>query len=347
MEFLTKRLVVRKPKLCDAHINLYHRLWNAPSVMRNVGFPQGLRISRDSIQDIIIGQDDTPFDKSLLVVLRDSGQAIGECKMGLPNNSGISITDVKLLPEYWNKGYGKEIKNALCGYLFSQTECTIVEASPSLCNIASIKMQEACAGKMVRKEMYHFPSHMSSYTQDVDSLIFHIHKSDWMELFGADSSMVSIPRIQKMEAPAEKQKICETILASLPLWFGIPEANREYIEGVITSIFYAVFLDARAIGFFAFHRDFSHVAEIYVCGIHPAYHDKGLGSAVLHHIEKQLMQQKVKYLTVKTLSPQHPSKEYAATREFYKANGFEPLAEFPDLWGAANPCLQMIKRLIW
>lgn len=347
MVFLTKRLVVRKPKLSDADINLYHRLWNSPSVMRNVGFPKGLRISKDSIQDLIIGQSDTPFDKSLLVLLRDTGQAIGECKLGLPNSIGISITDVKLLPEYWNKGYGKEIKNALCGYLFSQTACTTVEASPNLNNIGSIKMQEACAGTMVRQEVYHFPSHMSSYTQDVDSLIFHIHKSDWLARFGNDDTIVSIPHIQLIQDAEQKQQICADILATLPQWFGIPEATREYIKGVVSSDFYTLSLDMQPIGFCAMKQDFTHVAEIYVCGIHPAYHRLGLGTKLLSYIEKQLMQQKVKYLTVKTLSSRHPSKEYAATREFYLTCGFEPFEEFLDLWGKANPCLQMIKRLIW
>lgn len=348
MIFLTKRLMVRRSKLCDADINLYHRLWNSPSVMRNVGFPMGLRINRDSIQDlIIIGQSDTAFDKSLLVQLRDTGQAIGECKMGLPNSNGISITDVKLLPEYWNQGFGKEIKNALCSYLFSQTECTIVEASPNVNNIASIKMQEACAGTLVRQEVYHFPSHMSSYTEDVDSLTFHIHKTDWLDRFGKDSSIVSIPHIRLLDDAAQKQKICAAILATLPQWFGIPEATREYINGVVSTKFYALFLDAHAVGFYAMKQEFTHVAEIYVCGIHPAYHRLGLGTDLLSYIEKQLMQQKVKYLTVKTLSSRHPSEEYAATREFYLASGFEPFEEFLDLWGKANPCLQMIKRLIW
>jgi hypothetical protein len=35
----------------------------------------------------------------------------------------------------------------------------------------------------------------------------------------------------------------------------------------------------------------------------------------------------------------------AATRAFYQAVGFLPIEEFPDLWGAENPCLLMLRPL--
>ena len=36
---------------------------------------------------------------------------------------------------------------------------------------------------------------------------------------------------------------------------------------------------------------------------------------------------------------------YDRTRAFYLAYGFRPLEEFPDLWGAENPALQLIKTI--
>lgn len=53
----------------------------------------------------------------------------------------------------------------------------------------------------------------------------------------------------------------------------------------------------------------------------------------------------VGFLQVKTLSPTHPDPFYARTRQFYQSMGFQPLEEFPTLWGEANPCLLMIKHL--
>lgn len=48
---------------------------------------------------------------------------------------------------------------------------------------------------------------------------------------------------------------------------------------------------------------------------------------------------------VKTLAPSHPDRNYAKTRAFYQRVGFRPLEELPELWGEANPCLLMVKRI--
>jgi len=347
MIFLTKRLLVRKPKLTSQDIAFYERLWNAPSVMRNVGFPKGLQVNREVVQDILIGQDASPFDQTLVVETRDTHTRIGECKLGRPCGDGISITDVKLLPEHWNKGYGKEIKCALCAYLFSQTSCTIVEASPAITNIASIKMQEYCTGIKVRDDIYSFPTYVRLETQNVHSVVYHIHKESWMERFSQDNSIALIPVISKITDPAEKQATCAKILHQLPAWFGIESATEEYISHCTDTLFYALQLNGEMVGFYAITRHFPAVAEIYVCGIIPRFHRIGLGSMLQNHVEQELRKNKTKYITVKTLSPRHPSEEYARTREFYLACGFEPLEEFPTLWGESNPCLMLIKRLVW
>jgi ribosomal protein S18 acetylase RimI-like enzyme len=33
------------------------------------------------------------------------------------------------------------------------------------------------------------------------------------------------------------------------------------------------------------------------------------------------------------------------TRRFYEAIGFEPIEEFPTMWGNDNPCLLLVKPL--
>jgi hypothetical protein len=53
----------------------------------------------------------------------------------------------------------------------------------------------------------------------------------------------------------------------------------------------------------------------------------------------------VEFLQVKTLSAAHPDEGYQKTRAFYVACGFHPLQEFPDLWAADQPALQMVKAL--
>jgi hypothetical protein len=52
----------------------------------------------------------------------------------------------------------------------------------------------------------------------------------------------------------------------------------------------------------------------------------------------------VTLVQVKTLGPSRPDANYARTRLFYEASGFQPLEELHGLWGV-NPCLIMIKVL--
>lgn len=334
MIFQTKRLIIRKAVTSD--IDFYLSLWNSGKVMQNVGFPNGLRISRERVKKQIEGYGESEFNRTLVVVEKFSGKTIGECNLGFSNEEGISKTDIKLLPEFWGNGYGKEIKNALCLYLFRRTICKIVEASPNIKNIASLKMQEACGGEKVREGVYLFPESMRDYTEDVHSVIYHIHKRDWLQI-NLD--------INKIDDPQEKSDICAKVILSLPDWFGLPESNKEYIAGVAKTDFFAAYMFGEVVGFYSIISHFPQTSEIYVCGVLQEYHRLGIGKKLLKVIEKDLKKKGVKFLTVKTLSASHPDKSYAKTRKFYEAVGFVPLEEFKELWGKENPCLFMVKEL--
>jgi len=334
MIFETKRLKVRNAGIKD--VEMYYKLWNSPEVMHNVGFPFGLKISKEKIEEQIKNYDETEFDKTLVIIEKESGSTIGECKLGLPDKDGISSTDLKLLPEFWGKKYGVEIKNALCQYLFSKTSARIVKADPNVKNIASQKMQEACGGVQVKEGIYRFPENMKHYTEDLHLVIYHIHKEKWLE------KKLEIFKIEKDE---KKQEICKKILLELPEWFGIEDAAQEYIENVSGTMFYAAKMFDEIVGFFSIFSHFPQTSEIYVCGILKSFHRLGIGKHILKEIERELVKDNINYLTVKTLSASHPDKGYAQTREFYKANGFIPLEEFKTLWGKENPCLFLVKNL--
>ena len=157
-----RHLVFETERLCvfvatEGDVELFYALWTDPRVMRNVGFPQGLPIAREMILDQLKGQAGRVFDPRLLAQLHESGDPIGECKLGWPNDMGISSTDVKLLPTYWGNKYGVEIKQALVDYLFTHTDCSAVEATPNVENKASIKMQEAVGGVCVGEATFQVP----------------------------------------------------------------------------------------------------------------------------------------------------------------------------------------------
>ncbi len=175
--FETDRLVVRYAT--DADTEFYHELWTSPRVMTYVGFPQGLRITPDEIREKLRGQGEGEFGRLLVVALKATGESIGECKMCLPEEDGVSRTDVKLLPRFWGNRYGTEVKRALVAHLFTHTDCDAVEGSPNVANVASIRMQEAVGGVWVGEETYHFPESMRDHTAPVHHYIYRVYRQHW------------------------------------------------------------------------------------------------------------------------------------------------------------------------
>jgi RimJ/RimL family protein N-acetyltransferase len=175
----TERLVIRKAESSEADIEMYYSLWTNPQVMTNVGFPYGLKITRDKIGERILQESPSEYESLLVVVLKGASTPIGECRLYKPDEKGISSTDVKLLPDHWGNAYGVEVKRGLLDYLFTHTDCVAVKADPNKNNIASQKMQEAVGGKRVGEEVHRFPEHMRDYTCDVHSYIYMVSRGTW------------------------------------------------------------------------------------------------------------------------------------------------------------------------
>jgi RimJ/RimL family protein N-acetyltransferase len=175
--FETERLLVRKATVED--VELFYSLWTSPEVMVNVGFPQGLRIAREDLHDRLAGQGEGVFDRLLVVELGQTGRAIGECYLHRPRDAGIAEPDVKLLPAFWGRGYGSEAWGALISYLFTHTNCQVVQGTPNVKNVASIRMQEAAGAVRVGEGVCRFPESMSDYTAPVHHYVYQIRRGDW------------------------------------------------------------------------------------------------------------------------------------------------------------------------
>lgn len=85
--------------------------------------------------------------------------------------------------------------------------------------------------------------------------------------------------------------------------------------------------------------------EIYVCGVLPEYHKKGVGKKLYAKAEEYFINCGCKYVIVKTLSEIVDYEPYEKTRAFYSKIGFDPLITLTEMWDAENPCLIMIKGL--
>ena len=177
--FITERLLVRLATVADAA--LFAALWQDPAVMTYVGFPHGLGMSHDEIVDQLQQQGDSPFYHLLVVALKTTGEPIGECFMSPPNQAGIAETDVKLLPAFWGNKYGVEVKRGLLQYLFAHTDCTAVQATPNIHNIASIKMQEAVGAVKAGTSKSLIPQPDGSPSIMVEFHIYRVYRRMWQK----------------------------------------------------------------------------------------------------------------------------------------------------------------------
>ncbi|HLD73655.1 MAG TPA: GNAT family N-acetyltransferase [Bdellovibrionota bacterium] len=147
------------------------------------------------------------------------------------------------------------------------------------------------------------------------------------------------------ELTEQRGSVCNKLLRSLPEWFGIEEAIQNYVRDVENMQTFVAEQSSGIVGFISLNKHNKLTAEIHVMAVDKKFHRHGFGKRLVSAAENNLKNQSFKYLTVKTLSPSRPNKEYDLTRKFYEAIGFEPLEEFKTLWDKHNPCLLMLKVL--
>ena len=133
------RLGVRRAKAEDAAY--IHELWTTPAGMHFVGFPKGLALRIDEVRKQIESSPDSEFESLLIAELLETRLPMGQCKIAAPDIDGICEPDIKLKPEYWGNGYGKELWRALIDHAFTHSSAEIVQGTPNRANSASVRMQ--------------------------------------------------------------------------------------------------------------------------------------------------------------------------------------------------------------
>ncbi len=151
--------------------------------------------------------------------------------------------------------------------------------------------------------------------------------------------------IKELDNAEEKRDIAKNILNSLPNWFGRPESTQIYINESSKLPFFVAYDGAKPLGFVSMKESSKYAVEIFVMGVLPNYHKKGIGKSLINKVLQWAKENEYEFLQVKTLDESHPDIYYARTREFYKAVGFKPLESLPELWGEDNPCLIMIQYI--
>lgn len=127
--------------------------------------------------------------------------------------------------------------------------------------------------------------------------------------------------------PDESEQACRDISANLPEWFGIPEANERYANGIRERLTFGYVINKACVGILSLEFPFENTANIYWMGVKRDWHHKGIGKALLNHVEMICINRQVHSLTVETLSAKENDSNYLKTLKFYLKEGFNPLFE--------------------
>jgi ribosomal protein S18 acetylase RimI-like enzyme len=148
------------------------------------------------------------------------------------------------------------------------------------------------------------------------------------------------PMIRALD-PATDADACDAIVRELAEWFGVEEGVADCGRAVRTQAGLVALDEDRVIGFLTYAPS-GDAWEITWMAVHPDRRRMGFGRSLISTMAAGLPPGDT--IVVKTLSDRDgdPGPAYAATRRFYRALGFTPVAEL-DIWGPDDPC-QVLAR---
>ncbi|MBX9592531.1 MAG: GNAT family N-acetyltransferase [Hyphomonadaceae bacterium] len=136
---------------------------------------------------------------------------------------------------------------------------------------------------------------------------------------------------------------CASILSELPEWFGIPEANADFVRMAESEGAWTAESSGETLGIMLLVDRKYSAMEVYLLAVRPRVHRRGVGRTLVNRACSVARGAGKRYLTVKTLGPSISDAPYRETRAFYVAMGFDPLEELISIWRPGNPCLYMIR----
>lgn len=123
------------------------------------------------------------------------------------------------------------------------------------------------------------------------------------------------------------EQVCRSITASLPEWFGIPEANERYAKGMLDRLSIAAVVNNDYVGMITLEFFYPKNGNIYWMAVKKGYQDRQIGTSLLRAAENYCNTHGCDSLTVETLSPKQDDSNYLKTYRFYEKSGFNPLFE--------------------
>ena len=149
-----------------------------------------------------------------------------------------------------------------------------------------------------------------------------------------------MPEVVRRADPAA----VESVLASVPEWFGIPEANAQYVADAARLPSYLAVEGDEVLGVALVAQHVPESRELHLLAVRRDRHRQGIGRLLVEAVVADLRQAGVKLLEVHTVGPSYEDEGYARTRAFYVAVGFVPLTELQRIdW--SGPTLILVRPL--
>lgn len=121
------------------------------------------------------------------------------------------------------------------------------------------------------------------------------------------------------------QSLCRKITMDLPEYFGLPEANEHYAEGVTACTNFAAKKNDNYLGLISIDFPYPNNANIYWMAVLRDFQGQGVGHQLVEVACHFAKQSSAKTITVETLSPSESDENYLKTYHFYQSVGFSPL----------------------
>jgi GNAT superfamily N-acetyltransferase len=134
------------------------------------------------------------------------------------------------------------------------------------------------------------------------------------------------------------------LLASVPEWFGIPEATAQYVADAGRLPSYLAVEGDEVLGVALLSEHFPESRELHLLAVRRDRHRQGIGRMLVEAVASDLREAGVRLLEVHTAGPSHEDDGYARTREFYLALGFVAVNELQGIdWN--GPTLILVRPL--
>ena len=142
--------------------------------------------------------------------------------------------------------------------------------------------------------------------------------------------------VQVRPLAAVDAESCDAIVAGLPYHFGIEQGRLDCGAAVRREAGLVAIEHGEVVGFLTYVRRFDEAAEITWMAVSADRRRRGIGHALIEHLEERLAAEGRRLLLVLTVSPNDPGPEpddgYQSTRAFYRKAGFVLGRDLPREW---------------